>query len=388
MQMVIQALKKLGLELGDEHVRAYLGLALDAAQMGVWHWDMATNKISWNDQLFKALGFKPHEFEPDYDRLIALVHPDDKTKIMAKLNDAIHHKKLYENITRMIRTDNTICYLLTRGRVLYDPNGKPTSMIGVNFDITKQQKLRNKIEQKQEEMRQATRNSTISEITSVMAHELNQPLSAISMYTQRCLEKLETGTYTETELIFALKKSVQLANHAGQIVHRLKDYSQQTSLQYEQISIVATIEECLELIKSEIQHYSVAIHIEKKDYLPLIWIDKIQIQQVLINLIRNSIEATASFLKSIKPVIHIHIEHLNNTLKITLSDNGPGFEQKILDNLFQPYLTTKPTGVGIGLSICRNIIMNAHQGTLTITNDKKTLGAKIEITLPLTQTDH
>lgn len=215
------------------------------------------------------------------------------------------------------------------------------------------------------ELAHRDRVSLMGEMASTLAHELNQPLTAITIYTQLCIDKLQSNSFLLDELIPLLTKIANLAKHQGDIIHHIKNFVRKGDLSSEVIDMKDVVRETLNFIHclTTEQPY-IRIDLSMDEDLPPIIMDKIQIQQVILNLVRNSIEAMQEIkIKEPKVVIHTSVVD-QKFIQVTVSDNGPGFAEDKLPQLFDPYFTTKPTGTGMGLAICRSFI-EAHGGNLT-----------------------
>lgn len=224
--------------------------------------------------------------------------------------------------------------------------------------------------------------NSMGEMASALAHELNQPLASIVSFTQGCVRRLETGNYQMADLLYAMKESAQQAERAGSIIHRMKNFARQGKLQLEQVNINTLIQEGLLLINKQVIDNQVTIQLDLNHELPDLQLDKIQIEQVLINIVRNALDAMRPIDNLPRKEIYIKTRmKAEDCIQINIKDTGPGISSEALDQLFDPYFTTKPDGMGLGLAICRTII-EAHQGRLTVNNNSD-YGACFTILLPI-----
>lgn len=218
-------------------------------------------------------------------------------------------------------------------------------------------------------------------MASGMAHEISQPLAAIVNYTQGCVRHLETGTYDADQLRSVMQKAASQAQRAGEIIHRLKNFFCKGQLDKTSCKLNNVIRETVGLIKNELTNSTTKIELILDKDQPFIFMDKIQIQQVLLNLMQNAIEAMHATPPKLR---RIHIETKRNAaddIEVTLTDTGPGFPKDLIHKVFMPFFTTKAHGRGMGLAICRSII-EAHGGQFTI-NPNTTNESWIRFTLPL-----
>lgn len=224
--------------------------------------------------------------------------------------------------------------------------------------------------------------TALEEMSSALAHELNQPLAAIANYTRGCIRRIQTDS-TEN-LMYALEQTACLAERAGKIIHRIKNFARKGKLYYKLIHINELISGMSNLIAYEIKDLDISIQYELLDESLWVRIDKIQLEQVILNLLRNGIEAMDQPNQSEKKQLTIQTslitENSNNLVVINIMDTGPGFLPEITTKLFDLYFTTKQQGMGMGLSICRTII-EAHGGSISAKNNSPR-GAWFQVILP------
>ena len=207
--------------------------------------------------------------------------------------------------------------------------------------------------------------STMEEMASGMAHEISQPIAAVLNYTQGCLRYLQKDSHDPTQLAEIMNKAVAQAERAGEVIHRLKNFFCKGQLVKTPCKMNSLIRETVSLIRNDLNRSKTKIEFNLEKDVQLISADRIQLQQVMLNLIQNGIEA----MQPIDPrhrKIQIHTKTLNeNSIEVTVSDTGPGFTKDMIHKVFEPFFTTKANGRGMGLAICRSII-EAHGGQLTI----------------------
>jgi two-component system, LuxR family, sensor kinase FixL len=249
-------------------------------------------------------------------------------------------------------------------------------------DITERQTTRERLQELQSELLRASRVSAMGQMASALAHELNQPLTAIINYVQACRRLMAMGNgVTPERLQETMDKAVGQASRAGQIIHRMRQFIQKGETERQAESINKLIEEASALALVGAKESDIVVRMELSSDLPAVLVDRIQIQQVVLNLIRNSVEAMS---ESPLREISIRSYHAGGAmLEIAVSDTGPGLDDAVLKQLFQPFVTTKAKGMGLGLSISRSII-DAHGGRLWATaNDGG--GVSFCFTLPIVE---
>jgi two-component system, LuxR family, sensor kinase FixL len=250
-------------------------------------------------------------------------------------------------------------------------------------DLTERQRAERRLHELQAELLQVSRLSIMGEMASGLAHELNQPLTAIMNYVQACRRLLERGDAGGLERARELMdKAVNQATRGGQIINRLRRFmaAGETEAAPEQINRV--IEEASALALVGAAHGAIAVHAELAPELPEVMIDKVQIHQVIINLIRNAVDALAKF-GGQRAIILRTARGDPGEVEVVVADTGPGLPDEVRSRLFQPFVTTKPEGMGIGLSLCRTII-DAHGGRIWV-SDHPGGGTAFHFTLPVAE---
>ncbi|TAK60512.1 PAS domain-containing sensor histidine kinase [Methylobacter sp.] len=233
-----------------------------------------------------------------------------------------------------------------------------------------------------DELAHVTRLGLMGEMASGIAHEVNQPLSAISSYTQASLNLITTENPDMVKLTEILYKAQQQALRAGQIIHRMREFVKSHSMHRSTTNVNALIHDAVSLCIAELKQNDIKLTFELENNLPLIDADHIQIEQVIINLIRNSIDALQNLpaKQQRELVIHSHLT-LNDGVQIRVKDNGPGLNEYQKQKILTPFYTTKANGMGMGLSISRSLV-EAHEGTLYF-NSQLEKGSTFYFTLPI-----
>jgi len=223
--------------------------------------------------------------------------------------------------------------------------------------------------------------STMEEMASGMAHEISQPLAAIVNYTQGCVRYLQKEPHDPAQITEIMNKAVAQAERAGEVIHRLKNFFCKGQLIKTPCKMNSLIREAVSLMRNDLNTSKTKIEFELAKELPVISADHIQVQQVVLNLIQNAIEAMKET-EARSRRITIQTKSSNeNSVEITVSDTGPGFSKEMIHKVFEPFFTTKAHGRGMGLAICRSII-EAHGGQFTI-NPNTNNNSWIKFILPV-----
>lgn len=263
---------------------------------------------------------------------------------------------------------------------LIDAEGRHTGWMGSVVDITERKRAEELARQHQEKLQFTARLVTMGEMASTLAHELNQPLSAIASYTTGCINRLDAGGLPRNELREALGKLAAQAQRAGRVIRRVYDFVRRSEPQRAACDINETIEDAVGLIEADARKRSVRIVRDLSVNLPGILADRVMIEQVLLNLIRNGMDAMQTA-ESDRRQLVVSTSLADKSLLVSVADHGGGIAQEAAEHLFEPFFSTKPEGMGMGLNICRSII-EFHKGRMWVDANPEG-GAIFRFSLPL-----
>ncbi len=256
----------------------------------------------------------------------------------------------------------------------------PPQVITIIRDIAAQQQSMQEGIRLHDRLMNVARLATIGEMTSGIAHELNQPLAAIATYAHACDRLLSGAKPDIDEIQGALRQIAEQAVRAGSAIQRLRNLARIASVKQQSEDVNSVIAELTELIRSDIKCHGVTYQTDLALDLPTALLDRAQIQQVVLNLVRNALESL-EFMPSPSKQVTVRTRLLaEGDIEISVSDNGPGVDKRVADRLFHPFCTTKSDGTGLGLAISRTIVQ-AHGGSLDFSR-QVTTGARFEIRLP------
>lgn len=241
--------------------------------------------------------------------------------------------------------------------------GANIRFVGIIRDISARKAAELEMREQRERLAHVTRLSTMGEMAAGIAHEVNQPLTAIATYSNASKRMIKADKPKLQELTELLDKISTQALRAGEVIRRLRSFVKKRSSEYEQVDLNTLVNESATLAEVDARHHKVALRITLADAPLLVLADTVQIQQVLLNLVRNAIEAAVAVTAAEERRVEIVTSGSDQSACVEVLDNGPGLDQEILANLFQPFQTTKETGMGMGLSISRTIVQ-AHAGVL------------------------
>ena len=354
-----------------------MSLATESAQLVLWDWDL-TRDIVWIQDR-GIFGF-PEDTAVDHATLGGSVHPDDRAVRDTAIQRALENGGHYESEFRVVVRDGSVRWIAARGR---SPTtvvtGKPTRILGVAFDITRQRQVAAEAQLQREELAHLSRVATMSALSGSLAHELNQPLTSIlaNTYAGKNIVSQDTPDLEEVRAIFADVSSA--ASRAGDIIARMRTLLRRGQVALQPVDVKDSIEELLRLTRTDLISRGVSVADFTPADLPLAMADRVQLQQILLNLIKNACDAMqANAADDRRLALTASVEQ--NELRIGVLDCGIGLPDDV-ESLFQPFHSTKEGGLGMGLSICRTLV-SAHGGRLWA-EPRAPRGAAFYVALPL-----
>ncbi|MBT3360426.1 MAG: PAS domain S-box protein [Rhodospirillales bacterium] len=311
-----------------------------------------------------------------------ITRPEDRAADIKNLNafnagetDAVYLEKCY------IRKDGSELWATVSASVVRDPDGQTLYSIRHVQDITERMRAEQSMQKLQGELAHVSRVSTMGEMAAGFAHELNQPLAAIANYAQGTLRRYRSGAIEMADFARVLELVVEQTHRAGDIIRKIRQFIQKEEPERRDINVNAAIREATELVQSEALQCDAVIELDLEEALPLVSADLVQLQQVLLNLARNGLEAMRETVDGNR-LLSIRTASFDATnVEIVVEDSGPGIPEAIHKKLFDPFFTTKSEGMGMGLSICHSIV-EAHGGGLKVVKNKMG-GAAFRIILPV-----
>ncbi len=340
--------------------------ALEGAEDEVWDWDISRAELETSSRQHLKIESPGRQREHDA-KWMGRVHPEDRTSVRNALDACLRgHTPLFSTEFRLVDAGGNFRWNAARGKVMSrDDSGKPARMIGTFRDIH-DIKLRAEISRRQQnELAHAGRLILLGEMASVLAHELNQPLTALNNFSTLCLQGLTTLPETQAA---PLRKPLEMirdqARRAGEIVHRVRGFVRKGVPKLSNLDIKTLVLRVLEMTEFEIRELGIQVRTDFDLELPSVSADRVQIEQVMVNLIKNALDAMRD--NAVERTLTISTRRLNaQSAEIRVGDNGTGFSPDQRTQAFELFRTSKPDGLGLGLSICRSIV-EAHGGQLYI----------------------
>ena len=369
----------------DEKLRrseSHLAEAQRIGQVGSWIWNVATGECSWSREHFRIFGLDADTFKPTKENTQRLIHREDLPFVEATLKKAVREKSEFELKYRIIRPNGSIRYHENIGRPLDTENGE-LEFIGRVVDVTERKQAEKALQEIQTELAHVSRVTAMGEMAASIAHEINQPLGAIVNNGNLSLQ-LAGKPGVEKKQREALRDIVSDANRASDIISRVRALTKRCSPEPSELNVRDLIGEVLTLAKHSLDEHGITVKTKlPKDALS-VHADRVQLQQVLLNLVVNAIEAMTGLPRG-KRILAIGAGRDKLDRKpavfIAIVDKGLGFAPKTADCMFDAFYTTKPGGMGMGLRISRSII-EGYDGQLSARRNKGG-GATFSFVLPV-----
>ncbi|HVP48164.1 MAG TPA: PAS domain S-box protein [Bryobacteraceae bacterium] len=362
----------------------YLAEAQTMTHTGSWAQDGTTRMtLYWSEETFRMWGFDPQQGLPTWEQIVQRIHPQDLDKHKEASERALHEKVDLDFEYRIVLPDGTVKHLHTLAHPVLSPAGEVLEVVGTTVDITDRKRAeeeRERLRQLEAELAHIDRVSILGELAASIAHEVNQPLAGVVSNASAGLRWLATDVPNLEEAREALRRAVRDGKRAGEVIQRIRALTRKTATARERVDLNQTIGEVLALVGDEAKRKSVIIRRRFADDLSPVLGDQVQFQQVVLNLIMNGIEAMSSVGERARELV-ITTRHIEpDQVQVTVKDSGVGIAPERIGKIFDSFYTTKPGGMGMGLSISRSIL-EAHGGRLWATaNDGP--GATFYFTLP------
>jgi PAS domain S-box-containing protein len=363
---------------------SYLAQAERLARIGTFAWEVPGRKALYlSEEWYRIYGFDSQYGPPSWEQFLARVHPEDRPRLQATSDRAIAEKSDYDIKFRILVPRSPIKYLHAVGQPVFGSSGELLQFVGVVIDVTESRRAeeeRERLGRAQAELAHINRISTMGELTASLAHEIKQPIGAAVTNAEACLRLLDRDRPDILEAREAAFEMVRDARRAADIIDRVRLLYQKGSSQLDEVDVNEVIAEMVAMLQNEAHWRSITFRTDFEQKLPKVMVDRVQLQQVLMNLLLNGIEA----MQGASGEIAIKSQANGGALLISVADNGTGLPAKNAEQIFDPFFTTKPQGTGLGLAITRSII-EAHGGRIWAASNSGR-GATFHLTLPSTTT--
>jgi PAS domain S-box-containing protein len=367
---------------------AYLAEAQRLSQTGSWAWSPDSDIRYWSEECYRVLSFDPQDGLPQFEEFFQRIHPDDQPGFRELVQTAIREKAEWEADYRIVHLDGPVRDIHVVGHPVLSTSGHFVEFVGTVIDVTERRRAeqeRARLRQLEADLAHINRVSTLGEMAASLAHEITQPFTTARNNASAALNFLDKKPPDLGEVREALDCIVNDADRAGAIIGRIRDHIKKAPPRKDRFDVNEAINEVIVLARGEITKNGVSVDTHLTEGALPVEGDRIQLQQVLLNLILNAVEAMGSVQEGPRELsLCTEQSHANGVL-VVVRDSGPGIDAEHFERVFETFYTTKSSGVGMGLSICRSII-DAHGGRLwTDANDPR--GAVFQFTLPSVQNE-
>jgi PAS domain S-box-containing protein len=351
------------------------------SHVGYWERDLDTNRITWSDETYRIHGLTPGEGTITVAGVVEQIHPEDRPIWSEAAAEALRGASRWDLEYRVARPNGETRIVYSQGDLTRDAAGRPRSMFGTIQDITDRKRAEEALQQAQADLAHVTRVTTLGELAASIAHEVNQPLAAIVADATASLNWLAAADPPLGVVREALGAIVKDGHRAAEVIQRIRELATKSEPRKTSVDLNGVIHDVVSLLRIELRRQDVALTLELASALPPVLGDRIQLQQVVLNLAMNAIDAMAAIADRPRELVMRSAQSDRDRVTIAVQDTGVGIAADHLGQVFSPFFTTKPGGMGMGLSISRSII-EAHGGRLWATPNAPH-GATFQFSLPV-----
>ncbi len=356
---------------------AYLSEAQRLSRTGSFGWQVSNGEILWSEETYQIFGYDDSA-EPSLRLVIDRTHPDDRLRVRQLLEQVSTNGESFDTEHRLLMPDGAVKYLHVVAHAMRDSSGV-AEFIGAVTDITPAKKADESLRKAQADLAHINRVTTMGELTASLAHEVNQPIAAAAISAQACLRYLKREQPDPEKAGLAASRMVRDVNRAAEIISRIRLFFRKGAHTQEPVDINEVIQEMVVLLSNEVTQHSISVRTELAANLPVVSGDRVQLQQVLMNLMINGIDAMKNVEGTRQLTLHSELSD-DRQLLVSVHDTGSGLPMDQADQIFTAFFTTKSYGSGMGLSISRSIV-ESHGGRLWAINNAER-GACFKFALP------
>jgi C4-dicarboxylate-specific signal transduction histidine kinase len=354
---------------------ALLAEAQRLSHIGSFGWDIFSGKLYWSEETFRIFECD-RSHQPTVDVVLQRTHPQDRAVVQQAIDRARQDRQDLDFEHRLLLPDGQTKHVHIVGRPTFDEAGDFVEFVGTVLDVTE----RRRAEEERQAIAHANRITTMGQLTASIAHEVNQPIAAMVTNAAGALRWVDMQPPDLQEVREALGSIVRDGRRAGEVVGGIRALVAKTPPHQEKLDINNMILEVIALTRSEIQSNGVALRTQLAPDLRFVQGDRVQLQQVMLNLILNAVEALSEICEGSRDLLISSEGDGAGSVRVVVQDSGPGLSPQSVNRLFDAFYTTKPKGMGMGLTICRSII-EAYRGRLWVTANEPR-GAMFQFSLP------
>jgi PAS domain S-box-containing protein len=356
----------------------YLTEAQQLSHTGSFGWNVSSGEIFWSEEGFRIFGFES-KARPSIELMLARVHPDDLALVRRVIDRAANDRRDFNLEYRLRLPDSTIKHVCVVARAMPSETGN-VDFVGAVMDVTSIRLAEFELQNTRTELAHIMRVTSLGELTASIAHEVNQPLGAIVANAEACLGWLERESPDLNEAHAAMARIVRDGHRASEVIRSIRALIKKTDTQVVAVDVNEIVSEAMNIVEHELRRFRVSQRMELSSDLLVVLGDRIQLQQVLLNLIINGIEAMQPITDRPRELVIRTEQDETQRVRVTVIDCGIGLSAENAHRIFDAFVTTKSSGMGMGLSICRSI-MEAHGGRIWASPNEPH-GAAVQFTLP------
>jgi PAS domain S-box-containing protein len=358
---------------------AYLAEAQRLSATGTFGWKVASDDVVWSEETYRIFGIDRAD-KPTIALVLQRVHPDDRELVRHELDRVAEGSHDFDVEHRLLMPDGLVKYLHVRSHRVKCESGDE-EIVGAVMDVTAARDAQEALHAAQAELAHVNRVTTMGQLTASIAHEINQPITAVVTDASAGLLWLAAQPPNLEEVRDAFDRVIKAGHQAGKVTGRIRDLIGKAPPRKGDVEINEAILEVVALTHGELVKNGVSLRTRLAAGLPLVQGDKVQLQQVILNLIVNAVEAMSGVSEGSRELLIGTGRDASSGLVVAVQDSGPGLNPESFDRLFDPFYTTKPGGMGMGLSICRSIV-EAHGGRVWASRTSGP-GVTVQFTLPV-----
>jgi len=366
---------------------AYLSEAQRLSHTGTLAFN-ATGPLYWSEESYRIWELDPLQGLPHRETVLQRIHPDDRQRVDVETDAAVRQKRGFAFEFRIVLPDGTVKYIEATGHPLFSTDGELVEMVGTHVDVTERQHAQeehDRLRQLELDLAHLNRLGMMGELTASLAHEILHPIATARNNARAAMRFLEMSPPRMADVTEALACIVRDVDRGKAIVDRIREHIKKAPPRNDRFDINEAIEEVIDMVRTPIDKNGVSVRTRLAAGLTSVWGDRVQLQQVVLNLILNAVEAMDP-VEERGRTLSIRTEQSGAAgILVAVHDSGPGIDPEHLQRVFEPFYTTKPSGLGMGLSICRSII-DAHGGRLWA-DANQPRGTVFQFTLPVAQGD-
>ena len=348
----------------------YLAEAQRLTHTGSWALNVATGEPTHSSEEHSRLyGFDPERGVPSSEEFRQRIHPEDRDRVVEMMDRAIGERTDFDVDFRTVLPDGTIKYLHAVGHPVFNAAGDLVEYMGTSLDVTERKRAEDAVRKAQAELAHIARVTTMGEMAASIAHEVDQPLSGVVINANACLRFLSGAPPNLDEVRDGLQAIARDGRRASDVIARIRALARRTATEKEPLDINEVIREVVALAEGEARRTRARLRTDLAGDLPRVLGDRVQLQQVVLNLLLNGLDAMQGVVGRPRELVISTQREASDRVRVAVQDSGSGIDPQVAPRMFEPFYTTKSSGLGMGLSISRSIV-EQHDGRLwAVPND-------------------